>query len=161
MQHTSFAHGYIPLARLGCPSITTDDMKRQRVCFRCKKPYREIDNIGSWQCLEHTQSFDANRRIYPCCDSTRTGCVVCDHADDPVTPYPGSISDAAISNGIPVYKLRVGNLKELGGAHQEALQLPADFEQQKREHGDELAPVYIYRRCKFGVPDDAQGISLR
>lgn len=161
MQKTHFARGYIPVIGAEVTALPADEMQRTRKCVRCGRAYKESDNIGSWRCVEHVGGYDPVRRLYDCCDNNNAGCVVCDHAESLQTPYPGSTTDRQITGGVPAFKLRVGNLKELAGVHQEALQKPPDFEQDVREQGRvDLAWVYLYRRCLIGVPEKATGVTL-
>jgi hypothetical protein len=72
-----------------------------KTCTRCQSPYKEIDNIGKWQCHQHavTALVIDNRRYqsgfstgsirnatWPCCgreEYSNEACVPADHTDKP------------------------------------------------------------------------------
>lgn len=150
---TSFAHARIPRAQNNLPSIIDDDMRRTRRCFRCAVEYVEWQNIGAWLCSEHMSPWDDDRKKYACCGSSSArGCVACDHAENPLTPYAGSVTTYAVTRGAPAFELCQGNLKELKNVYEDAIQRPPNESEQRSTVGDERVLIYIYRRSQYGDP---------
>ena len=70
-----------------------------RVCSRCAREYRELDNVGAWRCRMHPGHVtgavvvNGQRSVYTCCNGgeAAVGCVACDHAvyeeDDVLARY--------------------------------------------------------------------------
>jgi hypothetical protein len=87
-------------------------------CARCRLQFREIENIGAWQCTQHAialNDFDYDivaikeRGVWPCCGArikvnraTDQGCVPCDHT--PVyrlwTPHDDYAIPSAITRAL-------------------------------------------------------------
>jgi hypothetical protein len=56
-----------------------------RMCVRCRRLYKESENIGQWKCSYHIGRVNEMLGRYTCCDKPAShaafGCRRCDHAD--------------------------------------------------------------------------------
>lgn len=148
-RNTSFAHGRFPTPVKEIPSIITEDMRRLRTCVRCRLTYYEYQNIGAWRCCQHASLWDDDRKLFPCCGQRSTmGCVACDHTENILLPYPGSVTDFEITRGAPAFKMLRGNLKEIKDYYPVAIQQPASDADNK-----DLSVIYVYRRSLYGTPE--------
>lgn len=152
---TSFARGVLERDNEDIPSIITPAMREWRKCVRCQQEYRQFENIGAWRCLDHVQPYDDDLHRYPCCPaSDQRGCQLCDHTQDVTRPYPHCTlptSGSGFNSVVPAFECRLGNLEELQGVSEFAIQYPENWAERRREHGVR-AVVRIYPRCAYGKP---------
>lgn len=86
----SFAHGNIKKAVPQKYVVITEAMKTSQRCARCMQPFKECENIGSWDCVMHALPLDSLTGLFSCCGTSLRGCIPCDHIADLSQPYPNS-----------------------------------------------------------------------
>lgn len=133
----SFARGVFPDATEPIASIVDENMKRQRLCYRCRALYMEYENIGAWRCAAHPLQWNPSRQLYPCCNTSTRGCLRCDHIESPDNAYPGCTRDINISGGLPAFPVMPENLPELQGVMASSILLSPNA-------GEKL--LYVLRR---------------